>query len=501
MTETLVWQIGLVLCLITIGTMCILLSASLPRYCRIIRSNLVNYFLFLSLSSTTITALSSIFKKQAPPYFVAGFAIATFTAMIFTIVWMVPSKDSTRSYSEAPRTQFLKSVFFKFVYSAILFGMPVILGIHVYKYGESYLANLRAYQEFIVKTSPPGQAALVLEPASAPVKYAQAIDLHFLSNTKLQCAQSVSDCVKIQNLLNRSQNNRPLFLAKLLFYFVCLYLVFRFYGVLVEVRYKRKPRIPGDLGLQSDVVEQCTQIIAVSAALLLALIIAGVDFSSLGIFAGLLAAGLSVAMKDVLGNVVAGVLLLWGKTIKANDVITIPRSESSDTGATYGVVRRMTMRYTVVEDRNEVRRLIPNSKLTDNTIENWTHEDRSVRLRVLVDVDYHTDLRQARTLLESVCYEVPKIDTKKQPPKAVVIGFGESAIHMSLRFWVNEPHKGIRPILSDVYIAIAERFEEEGIKIPYPQRELHMTTAEPTKGAPQGGIPDKKGREPRVDKR
>jgi len=137
----------------------------------------------------------------------------------------------------------------------------------------------------------------------------------------------------------------------------------------------------------------------------------------------------------------------------------------------------MTMRYTVVEDRNEVRRLIPNSKLTDNTIENWTHEDRSVRLRVLVDVDYNTDLRMARTLLESVCYEVPKIDTKKQPPKAVVMGFGDSAIHMSLRFWVNEPHKGIRPILSDVYIAITERFKEEGIKIPYPQRELHMTTS------------------------
>jgi small-conductance mechanosensitive channel len=266
------------------------------------------------------------------------------------------------------------------------------------------------------------------------------------------------------------------FLAKILFYFTCLYLVFRFYGVLIELRYKQKPRIPGDLGLQSDVIEQCTQIIAISAAILLALVIAGVDFSSLGIFAGLLAAGLSVAMKDVLGNVVSGVLLLWGKTIKANDVITIPRSESSDTGATYGVVRRMTMRYTIVEDRNEVRRLIPNSKLTDNTIENWTHEDRSVRLRVLVDVDYDTDLRLARTLLESVCYEVPKIDTRKQPPKAVVIGFGASAIHMSLRFWVNEPHKGIRPVLSDVYIAIVERFRDEDIKIPFPQLELHVAS-------------------------
>lgn len=469
MVETLTTQLCFLVALISIGTESILQSASLPRYSRRARANLVNFFLFTCVSCTALVILIAAFRRTTPAVLVIVASISL-ASMLFVIIWLVPERHRRQPPSSEVST---KRIFLKAVCSLIVFGVPIAMGVHLHKYRDYYLANVAAYGAVMAKASPTGEASLN-SAGNVLFQYFAAVDLHFLTTAKLQCAQSDTDCGKVQNLLIRSQSNRAIFLLKIIFFFVCLYLLFRYYGDLVELRYKRRPRVPGDLGLQSDVIEQCAQIVAISAAFLLALMLSGVDFSSLGIFAGLIGAGLSVAMKDVLGNVVAGVLLLWGKTIKANDVITIPRSESSDTGATYGVVRRMTMRYTIIEDRNEVRRLIPNSKLTDNTIENWTHEDRSVRLRVLVDVDYLTDLRHARTVLESVCYEVPKIDTKKQPPKAVVTGFGESAIHMSLRFWVNEPHRGIRPILSDVYIAISERFREEGIKIPYPQMELQM---------------------------
>src|ERR1051325_5107155 len=254
MTESLSWQIGLALCLIAVGTECILRSASLPKYYRGIRAHLVNFFLFLSLSSAAIAALSAIFRKQTIPGVMIGLGIAAAAAMIFTIIWLVPPKDSNQAAIQNSTSRALRGLFFNFLFSAIMFGMPLILCIHVYKYGDYYLDNLRVYQDFLVRTSTPAQARLELAPATAPVKYFQAVDLHFLSNTKLQCAQSDSECVKIQNLLYRSQNNRLLFLAKLFFYFVSLYLVFRFYGLLIELRYKRKPRIPGDLGLQSDVV-------------------------------------------------------------------------------------------------------------------------------------------------------------------------------------------------------------------------------------------------------
>lgn len=481
MREVLPWQICFVFSLIAVGLESLVFSASVPRYYRKVLSHIVNFFLFLFLSSAVFAILSSIFRKQTTPYVIIAFGIVALCLMLFVIIWLVPPKEAAQLEKNhlglaAPQRRLL----FKVFVSAIIFLSPIFLVIHVHKYRDYYLSNLILYDNFLSRTLPPGQGALNItaEPKGLSAAYAETIDLHFFTNTKMQCVPSDSDCVKLQNLITKTQNNRAFFLVKTFFYFLCLYLVFQYYGRLVEIGYKHRPRIPGDLGLQSDVIEQCSHIGAIISAFLFALVLAGVDFSSLGLFAGLIAAGLSVAMKDLLGNVVAGLLLLWGRTIKANDVITIPRSESSDTGATYGVVQRMTMRYTIVEDRNEVRRLIPNSKLTDSTIENWTHEDQTVRLRVLVDVDYDTDLRLARAILESVCYEVPKIDTKKQAPKAVVVGFGQSAIHFSLRFWIHDPHKGIRPILSDVYIAITERFKEEGIKIPVPQRELRFSPPE-----------------------
>ena len=183
--------------------------------------------------------------------------------------------------------------------------------------------------------------------------------------------------------------------------------------------------------------------------------------------------------ESIVGNLVAGALLLWDKTIKRKDVITVAPSDSGDTGGTYAIVEKMTMRYTVVQDRNEVRRLIPNSLLTNSVVENWTHEDNKVRLRVVVGVDYGTDLRLARTILESVCYEVDRIHTKERhAPKAVVVGFGDYAVNFALRFWIEDAQKGIRPILSDLYIAIYERFAEQKIRIPYPRRDLHIVSSE-----------------------
>jgi small-conductance mechanosensitive channel len=277
------------------------------------------------------------------------------------------------------------------------------------------------------------------------------------------------------------QDNRALFLLKIVFYFIIFYLILRYYAQVIQVSYDSETSDHQGLGLRQDVIKQCSQIISVSAAFLVALIIAGVDFTSLGVFGGLIGAGLSVALKDMLGNLVAGVLLLWDKTIKKKDVITVSPSDSSDTGGTYAIVEKMTMRYTVVQDRNEVRRLIPNSLLTNSIVENWTHEDNKVRLRVLVGVDYGTDLRLARTILESVCYEVDRVFTKdRYAPKAVVLGFGDYSIDFALRFWIEDAYKGIRPVLSDLYIAIQERFKEENINIPYPRRDLRIISKDGT---------------------
>jgi len=330
------------------------------------------------------------------------------------------------------------------------------------------------YKTFLVKDLPVGTYAKSAGSSSALAQYLDTINLHFINTPKLQCAQSDTGCASVRNLLQSVQDNRSIFVLKVLYYFLLFYLVLKYYGKVVQIHYNRKPKDPDSLGLQNDVIKQCSELISVSAAFLAALVVGGVDFTSLGLFGGLIGAGLSVALKDLLGNVVAGILLLWDRTIKKDDVITVSPSASTDTGSTYAIVRKMTLRYTVVQDRNDVRRLIPNSYLTNNIVENWTHEDKMVRLRVHVGVDYNTDLRLARTLLEAACYEVTRIETRDKPPKAVVTGFGEHSINFALRFYIKDAEVGIRPVISDLYIGIIERFKKEGIKIPYPRRDLHI---------------------------
>jgi small-conductance mechanosensitive channel len=389
------------------------------------------------------------------------------------MIWCKPSvaelsligDEDTRSQSASMEVG-SERITHKLAYSIVVLIVPAILVAHVHKNRQLYLNDVSKFERIMDGRDNTGENRLA--------QYGSAIRLYFFYSGQIDCSESDSDCTNLKHRIADSQNNRGLFLVKTSYLFLLFYLVFSFYGRVVEIHYKNKPKDPSSLGLQSDVIKQCSQILSLSAAFLFALIAAGVNFASLGVFGGLIGAGLSVALRDLLANVIAGVLLLWDRTIKKDDVITVLPSSSSDTGSTYAIVQRMTMRYTIVQDRNDVRRLIPNSLLTNNIVENWTHEENMVRLRVLIGVDYDTDLRLVRTILEAVCYEIPRIDTKKNPPKAVVLGFGDYSINFALRFWISDPNKGIRPVLSDLYIAIYERLKEEGIKIPYPRQELQI---------------------------
>lgn len=209
---------------------------------------------------------------------------------------------------------------------------------------------------------------------------------------------------------------------------------------------------------------------------LFALLILGVDFSGLGIFGGLAVAGLSVAMRESITNLFSGLMMTWDKSLTIGDVISISRGDSSDTGSTYGIVKDIRGRYTVIEDRNTVRRLIPNFLMVSQPIEHWTHEDSSVRLSLRISISYVEDprqVREAQRIMESVCYDVPRVLTEK-PPNALLVKYSESGLTFSVRFWISDAKNGIRPVISEVLISLYERLSDAGIPIPFPQRDIHI---------------------------
>jgi small-conductance mechanosensitive channel len=205
-----------------------------------------------------------------------------------------------------------------------------------------------------------------------------------------------------------------------------------------------------------------------SLGVLITLDTAGVNLSTLTIFGGALGLGIGFGMQNITNNLVSGIILLIDRSIKQGDVITV--------GDSYGWVVKLGARYIVVRTRDGVEKLIPNANLIATEITNWSHSDRAVRLHVKVGVSYKSDPFQVRDLLLHVADNHPRV-LKYPQPNILFINFGESSLDFELRLWISDPQEGIENVRSAVRFEIWKVFKENGIEIPYPQRDLHVKSS------------------------
>jgi len=169
-------------------------------------------------------------------------------------------------------------------------------------------------------------------------------------------------------------------------------------------------------------------------------------------------------------------MLLWLKSVRIGDVISMNES-------TVGQVMGVTMRYLIVEDRNDIEYLIPYSQLSSATIENWSKGKKQVRLKLNLSVAYGTPIEKVKDIVTSVCFEVPRV-LNSPLPVLLVIDMGESAIQFQLRFRIADPENGISNVKSELYERLLKRFEDAQIEIPYPQRGVRIRTAPGEKAPP-----------------
>lgn len=206
-----------------------------------------------------------------------------------------------------------------------------------------------------------------------------------------------------------------------------------------------------------------------SLGVLITLDTVGVKLSTLTIFGGALGLGLGFGLQNIANNLVSGIILLIDRSVKQGDVITV--------GDSYGWVVKLGARYIVVRTRDGVEKLIPNANLIATEITNWSHSDRAVRLHVKVGVSYKADPFKVRELLLHVADNHERV-LKYPQPNVLFVNFGESAMDFELRLWINDPQEGIENVRSAMRFEIWKVFKEQGIEIPYPQRELHIKSGE-----------------------
>jgi len=238
-------------------------------------------------------------------------------------------------------------------------------------------------------------------------------------------------------------------------------------GSLVESRMRHARDVPPNL---QGLVAKLIRFFLMGLALILALKAFGIDLTTLAIFGGALGLGIGFGLQKVVSNLFSGLVLLMDRSIKPGDVIEI--------GDTYGWINSLRMRYVSVITRDGKEHLIPNEDLITQMVVNWSFTDQLVRVRASVGVSYKTDVPKAIELCKQAAKGHPRV-IKSKEVGCNLMGFGNSSVDLELRFWIRDPVGGVGNVRSEVYLEIWKLFRENGIEIPYPQRDLHLRSVDP----------------------
>ncbi|MCL2021802.1 MAG: mechanosensitive ion channel [Betaproteobacteria bacterium] len=192
----------------------------------------------------------------------------------------------------------------------------------------------------------------------------------------------------------------------------------------------------------------------------------GLDITALSVFTGALGVGLGIGLQRIASNYVSGFIILLDRSIRMDNLVHVNNETS-------GVVTQITTRYTVLKNLVGEEFIVPNETLVTNIVRNQTFSDSILRVVTAVSVTYASDLEKVLPLLESIARAQERV-LKDPAPAANVIRFSDRGIDLELGFWVNDPEKGIVALRSQINLAIWRRFREEGIEIPFPQREVRI---------------------------
>lgn len=225
------------------------------------------------------------------------------------------------------------------------------------------------------------------------------------------------------------------------------------------------PRFKLEEGLQYTFL-RLTHYFFIFIGLILGLQFIGLDLSSLAVIAGLLSVGIGFGLQNIASNFIAGIILLFERPIKIGDRISV--------GETHGDVQEIKIRSTTIVTPDNIVIIVPNSDFISGKVTNWTYEDPRVRFHLTVGVAYRSDVNQVKQLLLQAARSHPQV-LPNPAPDVGFAAFADSALQFDLYFWVGEP-KGGPGVLSDLRFKVHQLFKENGIEMPFPQREIHLKT-------------------------
>jgi potassium efflux system protein len=191
----------------------------------------------------------------------------------------------------------------------------------------------------------------------------------------------------------------------------------------------------------------------------------GLNTSAIAAIAGGLSVGIGFGIKEVFSNFISGLWLLFEGSVRPGSVLFIDGDPCE--------VRSLGLRAAVLwRDRDNAELVIPNQTFFTATTTTYTGSDRLRRSEMQIGVAYRHDPVKVIALLEEVARATAGV-LGEPGPRAFLLGYGDSAINYSLRYWIDNPLGNVS-IKSAVSQAVWHAFAAQGIEIPFPQRVVHQ---------------------------
>lgn len=239
--------------------------------------------------------------------------------------------------------------------------------------------------------------------------------------------------------------------------------------LLLSRRFKNNPDF--DEGTEYVYVQLTKYIIYIFAGII-SLQMIGVNLDLLIGGGAALLVGLGLGLQDVFRDFFSGLILLFEGTIKVGDIVEI-----QDNGSNKPIIARVlniNVRTSKIQTREGTTLIIPNSKLTQENVDNWSLGSELTRFSIPVGVAYGSNTELVRDLLKQAALSHPKVK-KTHPVFVRLLNFGDNALEMDLVFWADQSWE-IEKFKSDIRFEIDRLFREYNITIPFPQRTVHYAS-------------------------
>ena len=213
-------------------------------------------------------------------------------------------------------------------------------------------------------------------------------------------------------------------------------------------------------------LQRVLYVIAIAIIAITTLDVINVPITAFAFLSGAIAIGFGFGAQNIINNFISGWILMWERPIRIGDFLEVEDAK--------GIVEEINTRSTRIRRVDGVHLLIPNSKLLENTVVNWTLVDRLVRTSVKIGVAYGSPAKKVAALVLQATEEESTV-LKDPKPLVTFEDFGDNSLMFETTYWVqSNVEGGLRITRSNIRFRLDELFEENNIVIAFPQRDVHL---------------------------